>query len=184
MDNALAEQHVRLMQAVAKGDRRAFEQLYRLTSPHLFAVALRMLRQRAWSEEVLHDCFITVWSKAQSYDPTLSAPMTWLTHIVRNRCIDWLRSGQARAVNREEEYTDQLEIHADDDRNNWHDDAQAERLRHCLGHLSNDQRQSITLAYYQGMSHSDIADWLQQPIGSVKSWIRRAMEHLRECVGL
>lgn len=184
MDNALAEQHLRLMQAVATGDRRAFEQLYRLTSPHLFAVALRMLRQRAWAEEVLHDCFITVWSKADAYDPTLSAPMTWLTHIVRNRCIDWLRGGQARAASREEEYSDLLEVADGDDRNNWHDEDQAERLRHCLGHLSHDQRQSITLAYYQGMSHSDIADWLKQPVGSVKSWIRRAMEHLRECIGL
>lgn len=184
MDNALAEQHLRLMQAVATGDRHAFEQLYRLTSPHLFAVALRMLRQHAWAEEVLHDCFITVWSKADAYDPALSSPMTWLTHIVRNRCIDWLRGGQARAASREEEYTDLLQVADGDDRNNWHDEDQAERLRHCLGHLSHDQRQSITLAYYQGMSHSDIADWLKQPVGSVKSWIRRAMEHLRECIGL
>ena len=60
MDNALAEQQLKLMQAVANGDRRAFEQLYRLTSPHLFAVALRMLRHRAWAEEILHDCFVTV----------------------------------------------------------------------------------------------------------------------------
>lgn len=97
MDNALAEQQLKLMQAVANGDRRAFEQLYRLTSPHLFAVALRMLRHRAWAEEILHDCFVTVWSKADTYNAALSSPMTWLTHIVRNRCIDWLRSGQTRA---------------------------------------------------------------------------------------
>ena len=98
MDNALAEQQQKLMQAVAKGDRRAFEQLYRLTSPHLFAVALRMLRDRAWAEEILHDCFLTVWSKAETYNAALSSPMTWLTHIVRNRCIDWLRCGQTRAA--------------------------------------------------------------------------------------
>lgn len=90
MDNALAEQQLKLMQAIANGDRRAFEQLYRLTSPHLFAVALRMLRHRAWAEEILHDCFVTVWSKAETYNAALSSPMTWLTHIVRNRCIDWL----------------------------------------------------------------------------------------------
>lgn len=78
MDNALAEQQQKLMQAVAKGDRRAFEQLYRLTSPHLFAVALRMLRDRAWAEEILHDCFLTVWSKAETYNAALSSPMTGL----------------------------------------------------------------------------------------------------------
>ena len=110
--------------------------------------------------------------------------MTWLTHIVRNRCIDWLRSGQTRAAAREESYSEDILLSESDEQNNWHDDAQAERLRHCLEHLSSEQRQSITLAYYQGMSHSDIADWLHQPVGSVKSWIRRAMDHLRECVGL
>lgn len=184
MDNMLAERQVKLMQAVANGDRRAFEQLYRLTSPHLFAVALRMLREQAWAEEVLHDCFITVWNKADTYNSALSSPITWLTHIVRNRCIDWLRSGPARQARHEEEYTEMLNIAESDERNGWHDDAQADRLRHCLEHLSHEQRQSITLAYYQGMSHGDIAEWLQQPIGSVKSWIRRAMDHLRECVGL
>ncbi|WP_368542532.1 RNA polymerase sigma factor [Enterobacter soli] len=184
MDNVLVERQIKLMQAVAKGDRRAFEQLYRLTSPHLFAVALRMLRERGWAEEVLHDCFITVWNKAETYDSTLSSPITWLTHVVRNRCIDWLRSGPARQARNEEEYTEMLDITESDERNGWHDDAEADRLRHCLEHLSAEQRQSITLAYYQGMSHSDIAGWLQQPVGSVKSWIRRAIEHLRECVGL
>ena len=184
MDNALAEQQLKLMQAVANGDRRAFEQLYRLTSPHLFAVALRMLRHRAWAEEILHDCFVTVWRKADTYNAALSSPMTWLTHIVRNRCVDWLRSGQTRAAAREESYSEESLLSENDEQNNWYDDAQAARLRHCLDHLSQEQRQSITLAYYQGMSHSDIADWLQQPVGSVKSWIRRAMDHLRECVGL
>jgi len=184
MDNALAQQQLKLMQAIANGDRRAFEQLYRLTSPHLFAVALRMLHHRAWAEEILHDCFVTVWSKAETYNAALSSPMTWLTHIVRNRCIDWLRSGQTRAAAREESYSEESLLSENNEQNNWYDDAQAARLRHCLEHLSQEQRQSITLAYYQGMSHSDIADWLQQPVGSVKSWIRRAMDHLRECVGL
>ncbi|KNC13119.1 RNA polymerase sigma factor [Pantoea sp. RIT-PI-b] len=184
MDNRLTEQQVRLLQAVANGDRRAFEQLYRLTSPHLFALALRMLHQQGWAEEVLHDCYLTIWNRANAYDATLSAPMTWMTHIVRNRCIDGLRSGQARMMQDAETFDDRLLANAEHDDNNWHDAAQADRLRHCIDHLSSEQRQSISLAYYQGMSHSDIAAWLQQPVGSVKSWIRRALEHLRECVGL
>jgi len=184
MDNRLAEQLDNLLPAVAKGDRRAFEQLYRLTSPHLFSLALRMLRQQGWAEEVLHDCYLTIWNRAASYDAALSAPMTWMTHIVRNRCIDGLRSGQARLTLEAEEFSDLLPITSEDEQNNWHDPAQADRLRHCIGHLSSEQQQSITLAYYQGISHSDIAAWLQQPVGSVKSWIRRALEHLRECVGL
>jgi len=101
MDNRLAERLDNLLPAIAKGDRRAFEQLYRLTSPHLFALALRMLRQQGWAEEVLHDCYLTIWNRAASYDAALSAPMTWMTHIVRNRCIDGLRSGQARLTRRQ-----------------------------------------------------------------------------------
>ncbi len=184
MDKVLAEQQVKLMRAIAQGDRHAFEQLYRLASPHLFAIALRTLRQRSWAEEVLHDCFITIWHRADSFDAALSAPMTWMTHIVRNRCIDWLRSGQAREAGKSEEFNDQLIADEGDESQDQLDASQAVRLRHCLQHLSSEQRQSVTLAYYQGMSHSDIAAWLQQPVGSVKSWIRRAMEHLRECVGL
>ncbi len=77
-----------------------------------------------------------------------------------------------------------LNIAGNEERNGWYDDAEADRLRHCLEHLSAEQRQSITIAYYQGMFHSDITQWIQHPVGSVKSWIRRAMDHLRECVGL
>lgn len=184
MDATQVEQQKILLKAVANGDRLAFEQLYRLTSPHLFAIALRMLRQRSWAEEVMHDCFITVWNSATSFNSTLSSPMTWMTHIVRNRCIDWLRSGYVRQLNSEEEYVEDRFISADAEPSNEHDDERVERLHHCLKHLSNEQRQSISLAYYRGMSHTDIADWLHQPVGSVKSWIRRGMEHLRECVGL
>ncbi|NIF31705.1 sigma-70 family RNA polymerase sigma factor [Enterobacter sp. Cy-643] len=184
MDKTLVEQQVKLMRAVAEGDRRAFEQLYRLTSPHLFAVALRTVQRRAWAEEILHDAFLTIWNKASGYDPAISAPVTWLTHIVRNRCIDWLRSGQSRAANQEDELSDNAADRQSEEDNGWCDEQQAGRLRGCLDNLTSEQRQSVVLAYYQGMSHGDIADWLQQPLGTVKSWIRRALDHLKDCVGL
>ena len=184
MDKTLVEQQVKLMQAVAEGDRRAFEQLYRQTSPHLFAVALRTVQRHSWAEECLHDAFLTVWNRASGYDPALSSPVTWLTHIVRNRCIDWLRSGQSRAANQEDELSEQTPDVEEQQDNGWCDEQQASRLRGCLDGLSSEQRQSVVLAYYQGMSHGDIADWLQQPLGTVKSWIRRALDHLKDCVGL
>lgn len=183
MDASQAEQQIALIQAVAKRDRLAFEQLYRLTSPHLFAVALRMLRQRAWAEEILHECYITVWHNAASFNSALSSPLTWMTHIVRNRCIDWLRSGYARQFHADEAWLDEHSSALDDTRINEQCDPQVARLHQCMKHLSSEQRQSIALAYYQGLSHSDIAGWLQQPVGSVKSWIRRGLDHLRECVG-
>ncbi|MDU7837747.1 MAG: sigma-70 family RNA polymerase sigma factor [Pantoea sp.] len=184
MDSTQAEQLNQLMKAVVKGDRLAFERLYRIASPYLFAVALRTLRNRAWAEDVLHDCFITVWNNAPTFNHALSSPMTWMTHIVRNRCIDWLRSSAVRPVASDEAADDEWDKPATGLHDDVRDSDQAERLHRCLKNLSSEQRQTIALAYYQGMSHSDIADWLQQSVGSVKSWIRRGLAHLRECVGL
>lgn len=185
MDNALVQQQVALVRAIAGGNRHAFEQLYRLTSPQLFPVALRMLRRSSWAEEVLHDSFLAVWNRAASYDPACSSPMTWLTHIVRNRCIDWLRSGSAQSSGLEEELTEFTPTPASQTGvDALHDDDEVDKLTRCLAHLEPDQRQSVVLAYYQGMSHSEIAAWLHQPLGTVKSWVRRALTHLRECVGL
>ncbi|WAS99753.1 sigma-70 family RNA polymerase sigma factor [Rouxiella chamberiensis] len=176
--------HKTLMQAVAAGDRQAFEQLYRLTSPRLFAVALRMLRRHAWAEEVLHDCYLTVWNRAASYNAALSSPMTWLTHIVRNRAIDWLRGADNQHLALEEEMQDALVEEYSQPLLHLEQDGEAKKLAECLGHLPPEQRQSLVLAYYQGLSHSEVSDHLQQPLGTIKSWIRRALDHLKSCVGL
>lgn len=184
MDKALVQQQVALVRSIALGDRRAFEQLYRQTSPQLFPVALRMLRRSSWAEEVLHDSFLAVWNRAASFDPALSSPMTWLTNIVRNRCIDWLRSGATQTSGLEEELTEFTPEAATQGDENLHDDNEVDKLTRCLAHLDPQQRQSVVLAYYKGMSHSEIATWLHQPPGTVKSWIRRALDHLKDCVGL
>lgn len=103
MTDDVIDSQVVLMQAIAAGDKRAFEALYRRYSPYLFAIALRMLHRRGWAEEVLHDSFLTVWQRAASFDPALSAPKTWLTNIVRNRAIDYLRLQDNRVIELEEE---------------------------------------------------------------------------------
>lgn len=174
-----------LMQSVAAGDRQAFEQLYRLTSPRLFAVALRMLRRHAWAEEVLHDSYITAWNRAASYNPALSSPMTWLTHIVRNRAIDLMRGSDNQWLELEEGVEDTLgNDEYDQPLIRLQQDTDAKKLAECLGHLPAEQRQSLVLAYYQGLSHGEVSDHLQQPLGTIKSWIRRALDHLKSCVGL
>lgn len=184
MTEPLPEYDVAMMKAIGRGDRQAFEQLYRQTSPRLYAIALRILRRQSWAEEVLHESFISVWNRAASYDPQLSSPLTWLTHIVRNRAIDWLRSAGGKAAEREDEFVD-VEV------GSFAEPAEAlqrsqegQKLLACLDHLPIDQRQSIVLAYYQGMSHGEVSVYLQQPLGTVKSWIRRALDHLKDCVGL
>ncbi|WP_421588982.1 sigma-70 family RNA polymerase sigma factor [Rahnella aceris] len=173
-----------LMSAMAVGDRQAFEQLYRLTSPRLFAVAFRMLRRHAWAEEVLHDSYITAWNRAASYNPALSSPMTWLTHIVRNRAIDWMRGSDNQLDELDETMNDGDASDYDDPLQRLQQDSDAKILATCLAHLPAEQRQSLILAYYQGLSHGEVSSHLQQPLGTIKSWIRRALDHLKSCVGL
>ncbi len=180
MTDDVIDSQVVLMQAIAAGDKRAFEALYRRYSPYLFAIALRMLHRRGWAEEVLHDSFLTVWQRAASFDPALSAPKTWLTNIVRNRAIDYLRLQDNRVIELEEEALSD----ADDPTQDSPFRSESRRLADCMDQLQPEQRQSIRLAYYQGLSHSEIAQHLQQPDGTVKSWIRRALAQLKECVGL
>lgn len=173
-----------LMHAMAGGDRQAFEKLYRLTSPRLFAVALRMLRRHAWAEEVLHDSFITAWNRAASYNGALSSPMTWLTHIVRNRAIDWMRGSDNQLDELDDGLQQSLSGDSDEPLRHLQHNAEAKVLADCMAHLPSEQRQSLVLAYYQGLSHGEVSDHLQQPLGTIKSWIRRALEHLKSCVGL
>lgn len=173
-----------LMSAMAVGDRQAFEQLYRLTSPRLFAVALRMLRRHAWAEEVLHDSYITAWNRAASYNPALSSPMTWLTHIVRNRAIDWMRGRDNQTDELDDSVADRYVEQSDEPLQRLQQDSDAKILANCLAHLPAEQRQSLILAYYQGLSHGEVSSHLQQPLGTIKSWIRCALEHLKSCVGL
>ena len=182
MTEETIDSQVLLLQAVAAGDKRAFEAVYRRYSPWLFAIALRMVRRRGWAEEILHDSFLIILQRAASYDPALSAPQTWLTHIVRNRAIDYLRlqDNRAAALDEEESVMAETDAGADDPLLR----SESLRLADCLAQLSPDQRQSVTLAYYQGLSHGEIALHLQQPAGTVKSWIRRALMQLKACVGI
>lgn len=182
-ENALEVQR-ELMSAMAVGDRQAFEQLYRLTSPRLFAVALRMLRRHAWAEEVLHDSYITAWNRAGSYNPALSSPMTWLTHIVRNRAIDWMRGSDNQLDDLDDDVMNSDASDVDEPLQQLQQDSDAKILAACLAHLPAEQRQSLILAYYQGLSHGEVSSHLQQPLGTIKSWIRRALDHLKSCVGL
>ncbi len=182
-EDGLAHQK-QLMCAIAQGNRHAFEQLYKLTSPRLFAVALRMLRRHAWAEEVLHDSFITAWNRASSYNPALSSPITWLTHIVRNRAIDWLRGSDNQWLELEDDGIREQQDSVDQPLYDLQQNSDAKVLADCLAHLPSEQRQTLVLAYYQGLSHGEVSQHLQQPLGTIKSWIRRALDHLKSCVGL
>ena len=179
----LAERLADLLSQCALGNQRAFADLYTLTSSKLFGVALRILRRQDWAEEVLQECYVNIWNHAQNYAVQKSAPLTWMTSIVRNRCLDWLRRPQAEATGAD--YDIAVEAWQDDSPGPMEQlmaagDAQA--LARCLQQLEGKQRQSIMLAFFHGMSHSELAGHMKQPLGTVKTWVRRGLERLKGCL--
>lgn len=169
-----------LLAQCSLGDRRAFETLYRSVSPRLHGVALRLMGRSDLAEEVLQESFVRIWNNASRYQSHLSAPMTWMINITRNQAIDQLRKYRDRPLN---DLDAQMLV---DDSPSAHDQLNSSRetstLNRCLDKLEGMQRQSITIAYFGGLSCSELAEHLSAPLGSVKSWIRRGMEHLRRCL--
>jgi RNA polymerase sigma-70 factor (ECF subfamily) len=175
-----------LLAACAAGDRRAFETLYRLTSPRLFAVAVRMVERRALAEEVLQDCYLSIWNNARSYRRELAAPMTWMIAIVRNRCLDGLRRAKpVELVQRRDEADDPFDaLPSDEPTPLDHLSAMADAgaIARCVGKLAPEHRQAIVLTFFEGLSREELADRLERPVGTVKTWIRRALARLKNCL--
>ena len=173
------------------GDRAAFAQLYERSSGQLFAVVLRIQRDRATAEDLLQDIYVAVWKSAAGFDAARAQPMTWLTHIARNRAIDSLRRQQAQPR------TESLTREDDDDRPDpaaaLADEgpgpldlldraSDARRIAGCMQGLTPPQRQSVALAFFDGLSHAEVAAKMSEPLGTVKSWVRRALMTLKACL--
>jgi RNA polymerase sigma-70 factor (ECF subfamily) len=177
-----------LLAAIARGDRRAFAELYAATSPQLLALLLRMLQRRDWAEEALQDCYVRIWQKSESYSPERGAPLAWLTTIARYRALDLLRARRPE-VNEssfDEDKPSPLE-RADDDAASPEQGAMQRegigRLEDCMRNLGEEQRRSVLLAYYEGYTHTELARRMKAPMGTVKSWVRRGLLQLRDCMG-
>jgi len=185
--NARSDKLAALLARTALGDQRAFAELYALASAHLYAVAIRIMRDGAIAEEMLQEAFVSVWHHAGTYDAAKSQPLTWLTSIVRNRCLDRLR--------RREVDTETLTPRDDDEAPAWEPPsegptpvelllaaADARALRGCLDGLEPGPRQAIALAFFRGLSHRELAAHLREPLGTVKSWVRRGLATRRRCL--
>jgi RNA polymerase sigma-70 factor (ECF subfamily) len=182
-----------LLARAGLGDRAAFATLYERTSAHLLGVVLRIQRDRALAEDILQEVFVNVWRAAQSFDAAQSQPLTWLASVARNRAIDSLRREQAQPQLKtnlttsahDDEETDVYDTVADDapgplELLSRASDARA--LGQCMEGLSAQQRQSVALAFFDGLSHAEVADSMRQPLGTVKSWVRRALMTLKNCL--
>ena len=180
-----------LLARAGLGDRAAFAALYEQTSAHLLGVVLRINRDQAQAEDVLQEVYVNVWRAAQKFDAAQSQPLTWLTSIARNRAIDSLRRSQSqpklqsRSSTTLDEDADVYDTVADDapgplDLLSRASDARA--LAACMEGLSAPQRQSVALAFFDGLSHAEVAESMHQPLGTVKSWVRRALLSLKSCL--
>lgn len=169
-----------LLRACAHGDEKALARLYRLTSPKLFALALSILRRRPEAEEALQEAFVSIWGNAHRFEPARGSAMTWMVTIVRNRALTSLRRRPPEADAR----VDQLILRDDgpDPLESALRSSEARRIMTCLERLDAEQRRSIVLAYVHGFTHQELSRRLDVPLGTVKSWIRRGLISLRDCL--
>lgn len=169
------------LRACQRGDQAGLRALYEREAPRMVGVAYRMLRRRALAEEAVHDTFVLVWRQAATFDPGRGAARTWIYAILRNRALNILRS-ETRT-----ELVDDFEPMGLESEEDGPDVAlmrlsESGRLRSCLERLEPDRRSAILLAYVRGLTHGELAGRFGVPLGTMKSWIRRSLLALRECL--
>jgi len=171
----------KLLEAVAAGDQRAFADLYAATSPKLFGVILRILRHRGRSEEVLQETYLVVWERAETFDGTKASPITWLCTIARNRAIDDVRRRTLPVAAAPVEDFDP----PDQSKSPYGELAHAQdlaRLEDCLGQMDEAHARAVRAAYLEGQSRAELAAAMERPEGTIKTWLRRGLLQLRDCL--
>lgn len=177
---AAGEDVTSLVVRCGRGDRAAFRTLYQKQSPRLYGLAMSLLRQPALAADAVHDAFLQVWQQSGRFDPSLGQAEAWLGGLLRYRAIDILRRrnretyGHHRSQDVADEVPDALEMlssRADD-----------QALHRCLQILEERQRRAVELAFLGGLSHPELAARLGAPLGTVKSWVRRALISLKQCL--
>lgn len=164
------------------GDRAALQTVYRLTSAKLFGVCLRILGERGEAEDVLQEVYVTVWRKAANFDVSRASPMTWLIAIARNRAIDRLRATRrSRNMDPIDAATDIADAATGAD-SAMESVQEYARLHVCLEGLASHERAALRGAFFDGNTYEDLAARMKVPLGTMKSWIRRAMIKLKACL--
>ena len=178
-----------LLERIAAADQSALGQLYDLTSPILYGLLLRMLRQPERAQEALQDCYLRVWHRAETYSALKGEPIAWLIGVARYRALDVLRSrrgpesGAAVAVDPDAAVMEGPDLAYEPGPEDRAVEREGlERLMRCMRGLSEVQRKSVLLAYYEGYSHTELALAMGAPLGTVKACIRRGLVRLRACL--
>jgi len=175
-----------LLDRVAARDEVALKLLYDQTASRLYGLALRILGNKEWAEDVLQESFLGIWRSAGAYRDSLSPPLAWMGILVRSRALDFLRRRRAERLHTNVPIEDAEELSQDEDAQGpmqlVEASEQAAALHQCLQRLEQPQRQVVSLAYLRDLSHSELASRLKLPLGTVKTWMRRSLEQLRKCM--
>ena len=172
---------VAALQQTARGDKAAFELLYKATSLKLYGIVVRILGRRDVADEILQEVYVRVWQRAGDFDPATGSPITWLAAIARNLALDEVRRKTARSL---DEFPEILELPSDDDpAATLEHNEELLRLYRCLEGLGAERRELVHLAYHYGMTREEIANRFGRPVATVKTWLRRSLAQLRDCLG-
>jgi RNA polymerase sigma-70 factor (ECF subfamily) len=170
-----------LVARILRKDVAAFEQVYKRHSRIVYSLVLRILQQAGTAEEVVQDVFLQLWRNAARYDESRGPFVPWLLTLARNRALDQLRLKSERQRRREDQTEELPAITIAPEYEKQLDDRRrAERVRILMAALNPQQKKAIELAYFQGLSHTEIAAALKEPLGTVKSWIRNGLIRLKE----
>jgi RNA polymerase sigma factor (sigma-70 family) len=167
--------------ACAAGDSSALRQLYEREAPRMIGVAMRLLKRRALAEEAVQDAFVLIFRNAKSFDPARGQALPWMYTILRNRSISILRS-EGRLETRAEPIGEEMASEDDDPETVFSKLSDAKALKHCLERLEPEKRELVLLAFVKGLTHGELAGRLGVPLGTIKSWIRRSLMTLKECL--
>jgi RNA polymerase sigma-70 factor, ECF subfamily len=171
-----------LLAAVAKGDRVAFERLYAATRAKLYGVVVRILRRGDLADEVMQETYLKIWTSAGQFNPAVATPITWMVAIARNRAIDLLRKKSELSIEEESDAMDAAAETPDPLAERVLND-ELKRLLACLGKLDAERQRLVLLAYYSGSTREQLAAQFDKPINTIKTWLRRSLIEIRECLG-
>ncbi|WP_333712963.1 sigma-70 family RNA polymerase sigma factor [Yoonia sp.] len=169
-----------LILRVGMGDQAAFSRLYDLTSGKLFAVCLRVLQERSAAEDTMQEAFVKVWNSASRYQVTGHSPMTWLITIARNTAID--RRRKQRNESDIADYADRIAAPGASPEQSAIVASESRRIVACLDQLEADRRAAVAGAYLDGKSYQELADQFAVPLNTMRTWLRRSLAALRECM--
>ena len=171
-----------LLRRCAERDRGALARLYEVVAPQLLAMLQRMLGVRAAAEDALQDSFLRIWNQAAQFDPERGRAMAWLVTIARNRAIDLKRARRPTVLLDVAEGVDAEQFKWEGPTEDSEFGSVGKALRRCLDTLGTAQRHCLLLAYQNGLSHEQISAQVSQPLGTVKSWVRRSLLNLKACM--